>query len=41
MDITYTKMGDYFVPNLALSESVKDFSNRKIWKAENEVFERK
>lgn len=25
MDITYTKIGDYFVPNLILSESVKDF----------------
>lgn len=25
MDITYTKIGDYFVPNLALSENVKDF----------------
>lgn len=25
MDITYTKIGDYFVPNLVLSESVKDF----------------
>ena len=25
MDITYTKVGDYFVPNLALSENVKDF----------------
>lgn len=25
MDITYTKIGDYFVPNLVLSENVKDF----------------
>ena len=25
MDITYTKMGDYFVPNLVLSQNVKDF----------------
>lgn len=25
MDITYTKIGDYFVPNLVLSDSVKDF----------------
>lgn len=25
MDITYTKNGDYFVPNLVLSENVKDF----------------
>lgn len=25
MDITYTKIGDYFVPNLVLLENVKDF----------------
>ena len=25
MDITYTKMGDYFAPNLVLSENVKNF----------------
>lgn len=25
MDITYTKVGDYFAPNLVLSENVKDF----------------
>lgn len=25
MDITYTKVEDYFVPNLVLSENVKDF----------------
>ncbi len=25
MDITYTKVGDYFVPNLVLLENVKDF----------------
>ena len=25
MDITYTKVGDYFVPNLVVSENVKDF----------------
>ena len=25
MDITYTKVGDYFMPNLVLSDSVKDF----------------
>lgn len=25
MDITYTKVGDYFAPNLVFSESIKDF----------------
>jgi len=25
MDITYTKVGDYFAPNLVFSENVKDF----------------